>query len=245
MGQLRIPGPTPCPPQVLEAMGRAMINHRGQEFVKIFRRVTDKLKQAFVTKNDVLVLTGSGTGGLEAAVVNMLSPNDKVLSVSIGVFGDRFASIAKAFGVDVVSLKFNLGTAADPAAIAQALKDNPAVKAVLVTHNETSTGVTNDLGCHQQGGERRRKAVNRRLDKRYRRYRVPGRQLESGRGGGRISKRLDGAARVDDGQRIARGLEGLRKRQDTADLLGFCRGEEVCRARTDAMDAGGVDDICI
>ncbi len=147
MGQLRIPGPTPCPPEVLEAMGRAMINHRGQEFVKIFRRVTEKLQQAFLTKNDVLVLTGSGTGGLEAAVVNMLSPGDKVLAVSIGVFGDRFASIARAFGVDVVPLKVTWGMAADPAAIAQALKDNPAVKAVLVTHNETSTGVTNDIAA--------------------------------------------------------------------------------------------------
>ena len=147
MGQLRIPGPTPCPPQVLEAMGRAMIDHRGPEFSKIFKRVTEKLQQAFQTRNDVLVLTGSGTGGLEAAVVNVLSPGDKVLAVSIGVFGDRFASIAKAFGADVIPLKFEMGKAADPDTIGQALKDNPAIKAVMVTHNETSTGVTNDIAA--------------------------------------------------------------------------------------------------
>jgi aspartate aminotransferase-like enzyme len=145
MGQLRIPGPTPCPPQVLEAMGRAMIDHRGAEFVKIFRRVTDKLKQAFETRNDLVVLTGSGTAGLEAAVVNTLSPGDKVLAVTIGVFGERFARIARAFGADVTTLSVEWGKAADPEAVRQALRDHPDVKAVLVTHNETSTGVTNDL----------------------------------------------------------------------------------------------------
>ena len=147
MAQLRIPGPTPCPPEVLKAMGWQMINHRGPEFQKILSDVTAKLKQVFQTKNDVLILTGSGTGGLEAAVVNTLSPGDKVLSVSIGVFGDRFANIAKEFGAEVVSLKVEWGRAADPDAIRQAIKANPDIKAVLVTHNETSTGVTNDLGA--------------------------------------------------------------------------------------------------
>lgn len=146
MGQLRIPGPTPCPPEVLEAMTRPMIDHRGPEFVKILNRVTDKLKQAFLTKNDLFVLTGSGTGGLEAAIVNTLSPGDKVLSVSIGAFGDRFASIARTFGADVIPLNFEWGKAADPEQIRQALKERPQIKAVLVTHNETSTGVTNDMG---------------------------------------------------------------------------------------------------
>ena len=80
MEQLRIPGPTPCPPEVLQAMARQMINHRGSEFQQIFHDITAKLKQVFQTKNDVLVLTGAGTGGLEAAVVNTLSPGDKVLS---------------------------------------------------------------------------------------------------------------------------------------------------------------------
>ncbi|MBU2608558.1 MAG: alanine--glyoxylate aminotransferase family protein [Chloroflexi bacterium] len=146
MENLRIPGPTPCPPPVLEAMARQMVNHRGPEFMQIVNDSTDKLKQLFQTRNDLFILTGSGTGGLEAAAVNVLSPGDKVLSVSIGVFGDRFAAIAQTFGAEVIPLKFEWGKAAEPDAVRQALKDNPDVKAVLITHNETSTGVTNDLG---------------------------------------------------------------------------------------------------
>ncbi|MGA3094650.1 MAG: alanine--glyoxylate aminotransferase family protein, partial [Dehalococcoidales bacterium] len=117
MTNLRIPGPTPCPPEVLQAMSRQMINHRGGEFQKMLLDVTDKLKKLFITKNDVFLLTGSGTGGLEAAVVNSFSPGDKVLAVSIGVFGDRLANIAKAYGADVTLLKTEWGKAADPAAI--------------------------------------------------------------------------------------------------------------------------------
>ncbi len=145
MQNLRIPGPTPCPDEVLEAMGRQMINHRGPEFARLIRDTTDKMKQIFLTRNDLFILTGSGTGGLEAAVVNALSPGDTVLSVSIGVFGERFAAIAKQFGAEVIPLRFDWGSAADPKAVRQALKDNPKIKAALVTHNETSTGVTNDL----------------------------------------------------------------------------------------------------
>ena len=145
MTNLRIPGPTPCPDEVLKEMGRQMINHRGPEFARILNDVTDKLKKLFITNNDVFLFTGSGTGGLEAAVVNTLSPEDKVLSVSIGVFGDRFAAIAKQFGAEVTALNFEWGKAADTDEIRRALKKEPAIKAVLVTHNETSTGVTNDL----------------------------------------------------------------------------------------------------
>lgn len=142
---LRIPGPTPCPPEVLEAMGRQMINHRSPEFTKMQERVTSGLQTCFQTKNDVLILTTSGTGALEAGVVNMLSPGDRVLMVSIGAFGDRLASIASTYGADVVPMKVEWGKAADPAEIEKALSSDPAIKAVLMTHNETSTGVTNDL----------------------------------------------------------------------------------------------------
>jgi len=145
MEQLRIPGPTPCPKEVLQAMSRQMVNHRGPQFAQMLNDVTAKLKELFQTKTDVFLLTGSGTGGLEAAIVNTLSPGDKVLSVAIGVFGERFASIAQQFGAEVVPLKFEWGKAADADAVGKALKNEPKIKAVLVTHNETSTGVTNDL----------------------------------------------------------------------------------------------------
>lgn len=147
---LRIPGPTPCPDDVLQAMSRQMINHRGPEFQEIITRITASLKNLFETKNDVLTLTSAGTGAIEAAVVNTLSPGDRALCVSIGVFGDRFADIAQTYGVDVEKLSFDQGTAADPDAIVAALKKDGSFKAVFVTHNETSTGVTNDLGAIAQ-----------------------------------------------------------------------------------------------
>ncbi len=145
MENLRVPGPTPLPHEVLQVMSRQMINHRGAEFEQILSDVTDNLKQLFQTKADVFLLTGSGTGGLEAAIVNTLSPGDKVLSVSIGVFGERFATIAQQFGAEIIPLRFEWGKAADADAVRQALQAEPKIKAVLVTHNETSTGVTNDL----------------------------------------------------------------------------------------------------
>ncbi|OGN95200.1 MAG: class V aminotransferase [Chloroflexi bacterium RBG_13_50_10] len=143
--QLRIPGPTPCPPEVLEAMGKQMINHRGNQFADMLNRITARLKELFQTKNDLYVLTGSGTGSMEAAVVNMLSPGDKVLSASNGVFGNRFADIAEGYGAEVTRLKFEWGKPIDPDGVRQALKADPKIKAVLLTHNETSTGVTSDL----------------------------------------------------------------------------------------------------
>jgi aspartate aminotransferase-like enzyme len=126
-------------------MARQMINHRGGEFGQILHKITANLKQLFQTKGDVFLLTSSGTGGLEAAIVNTLSPGDKVLSVSMGVFGERFGTIAQQFGAEVIPLRFDWGKAADAGAVRRALRAEPKIKAVLVTHNETSTGVTNDL----------------------------------------------------------------------------------------------------
>lgn len=142
---LRIPGPTPVPQDILEAVGRPMVDHRGRDFAALIERVSERLKEFFLTKQDVLTLSASGTGGLEAAIVNTLSPGDKVLAVSIGAFGDRFAAIAETYGAEVTMLPYEWGQAADPDEIRRALANNRDVKAVLVTHNETSTGVTNPL----------------------------------------------------------------------------------------------------
>lgn len=142
---LRIPGPTPCPPQVLAAVAKPMINHRGRHFAELIGRVVERLKRFYRTQGDVLVLTASGTGGLEAAVVNTLSPGDRVLAVVIGAFGERFAAIAQAYGAEVVRLEYEWGRAADPDDVRRVLSRDPRIKAVLVTHNETSTGVTNPL----------------------------------------------------------------------------------------------------
>jgi len=143
--QLRIPGPTPCPPETLQAMSKQMINHRGKEFSNILNSITEKLKQIYQTKGDVLLLTCAGTGGLEAAIVNTLSPGDKILAVSCGVFGDRFTDIAEQYQANVKRLSFEWGKPVDPEAINKALRAESDIKAVLVTHNETSTGVTNNI----------------------------------------------------------------------------------------------------
>ncbi|MBO8159987.1 alanine--glyoxylate aminotransferase family protein [Thermosyntropha sp.] len=144
---LMLPGPTPLPNRIIRAMSRPLINHRGPEFKKILLEVTEGVKEICQTKHHVLIYPSSGTGGLEAAVVNFISPGDKVLAVSIGVFGDRFASIAKKFGAEVEKMDFTWGEAADPEIIGERLKKdiNREIKAVLITHNETSTGVFNDL----------------------------------------------------------------------------------------------------
>ena len=142
---LRTPGPTPLPDPVLEALTSPMINHRGPEFKKLLDDTTDKLKQVFMTKEDVFILTASGTGALEASIVNTLSPGDKVIACSAGSFGDRYVEIAKTYGADVVEIICEWGDAISPDLIEQSIKENPDVKAVIITHNETSTGVTHDL----------------------------------------------------------------------------------------------------
>ena len=108
---LMIPGPTAVPQSVLLAAAQPMVNHRGPEFRAALEASTEGLKRVFQTSHEVYILSSSGTGGLEAAVVNMLSPGDKVLSVSIGVFGDRFASIAETYGVQVEKIEFPMGSA--------------------------------------------------------------------------------------------------------------------------------------
>ena len=110
---LRIPGPIPVPPDILEDMSRPMINHRGPEYKDLLLSTTDRLKRVFETQGDVWVITGSGTAAMEAAVVNTLSPGDKMVNATVGVFGNRFTDIASAFGADVLTLDFPFGEAID------------------------------------------------------------------------------------------------------------------------------------
>lgn len=144
---LRIPGPTSLPTPVREAGGRQMINHRGPEFAAMLGRIVAGLQGFFGTRNDVVLLTAAGTGGLEAAIVNALSPGDPVLAVSVGAFGDRFAKIATVYGAAVTKVDVEWGHAATPALLREALAGAPdgGYRAVLLTHNETSTGVTNPI----------------------------------------------------------------------------------------------------
>src|SRR6059058_1421047 len=143
--QLRIPGPTPLPERVVRSMNRPMIDHRGPEFAAILAEITAGAKRVFKTKNDLLLLTSSGTGGLESAVANLVSQGDEVVVALCGNFGERFAALAAAYGADVVRLEFEWGQPVDPDDLAVVLERHPKAQVVLLTHNETSTGLTNPL----------------------------------------------------------------------------------------------------
>ncbi len=142
---LLAPGPTPVPPEVLLAMARPMIHHRAPEFDKLFADVRDGLKWLFQTKNDVLILAASGTGGMEGSVSNFLSPGDKAITINGGKFGERWTKLCKTFGAQVTEIKVEWGHAVNPQMVADALKKDPGIKAVYVQASETSTGVAHDV----------------------------------------------------------------------------------------------------
>jgi aspartate aminotransferase-like enzyme len=144
---LMIPGPTPVPETVLLAMGRHPIGHRSADFQKIVKRTTAQLKWLHQTSGDVLALTGSGTAAMEAGIINVLSKGDRVLCGDNGKFGERWVKVAKAYGLDVQVIKADWGQPLDPEAFRAALEADTgkAIRAVILTHSETSTGVINNL----------------------------------------------------------------------------------------------------
>lgn len=143
---LLIPGPTPLPPEVLDAMHRQMTNHRGPVFGAIMREILDGLREVFRTRHDILTFVASGTGGLEAAAVNLFSPGDRILSVNNGHFCERWAEIAERFGARVDRVTAPWGKPVPAADVAARLRaDTGGYRAVLVTQSETSTGVLNDV----------------------------------------------------------------------------------------------------
>lgn len=141
---LMTPGPTPVPPEVLLAQGSPLVYHRGPGYGRLLREVTVGLKALLQTEADVLLFTSSGTGGLESAVANLFSPGDRVVVPVAGYFGERFAKIAEAFGLDVRRLEYDWGRAVPSEDVAEALAEAPA-KGVLAQHSETSTGVVHDI----------------------------------------------------------------------------------------------------
>jgi len=144
---LMIPGPTPVPETVLQAMGRHPIGHRSADFQKIVKRTTEQLKWLHQTSSDVLAITGSGTAAMEAGIINVLSKGDRVLCGDNGKFGERWVKVARAYGLEVQVIKAEWGQPLDPEAFRNALEADAdkSIKAVILTHSETSTGVINDL----------------------------------------------------------------------------------------------------
>lgn len=142
---LLTPGPTPLPTEVCQAMDKPIIHHRTPQFQEILKKVTEGLKYIFQTSGDVLILTSSGTGAMEAAVVNLLSSGDTVVTVEGGKFGERWTEICNSYGVDAHVINVEWGRGVDPKDIENVLKANPKIKAVFTTLCETSTGVTHDI----------------------------------------------------------------------------------------------------
>ncbi len=138
--RLMTPGPAPVPEDVLLELARPVIHHRSAEAKEVITEVAAGLKDVFQTKNDVLILTASGTGAMEAAVVNTVPPGGKALVLNAGYFAARWASICKAFGIDAVSLETEWGQPVDPDRVADALKQHPDAVGVIGTLSETSTG---------------------------------------------------------------------------------------------------------
>jgi serine---pyruvate transaminase len=141
---LMAPGPTPVPPEVLLAQGSPLVYHRGPGYGNLLRQVTDDLKRLYRTSGDVLIFSSSGTGGLESAVANLFSPGDRVVVPVAGYFGERFAAIASAFGLDVRRIDYEWGTAVRAEDVRAAVDEFP-TKGILVQQSETSTGVIHDI----------------------------------------------------------------------------------------------------
>jgi aspartate aminotransferase-like enzyme len=139
------PGPTPIPDKVLSIAAEPIIHHRTPEFSNIFMEVTEGIKTVFETKEDVFILTSSGTGAMETAVVNTLSPGDKVITINGGKFGERWGNICKAYGVVYKDIILEWGADFTKEHLADELKANPGVKAVFTTLSETSSGAIYDI----------------------------------------------------------------------------------------------------
>ncbi|MDR3256649.1 MAG: alanine--glyoxylate aminotransferase family protein [Endomicrobium sp.] len=142
---LLTPGPTPIPPEVALKEALPILHHRTSEFGAIYKDVAEGLEYVFQTRNKVYMFAASGTGAMEMAVVNLLSPGDEVIVASCGNFGDRWMKIAQGYGVKVISVSVEWGKVVKPAEIEKVLKENPNIKAVFTTFTETSTGVVNDI----------------------------------------------------------------------------------------------------
>lgn len=143
--RLFTPGPTPIPESVMLRMAEPIIHHRNPEFREIFKRVNENLKYLFQTKQPVLTLTCSGTGGIESTFVSLFSPGDTIISVNGGKFGERWVKMPKVFDYNVFEIKNKWGTAPTENEILNALKQNPNAKGVYLTHSETSTGTATDI----------------------------------------------------------------------------------------------------
>lgn len=142
---LLAPGPTPIPPQVLSAMSMPIIHHRSTDFIPVLESAKKGLQWIYQTKNDVLILCSTGTGGMVSSVNNFFSPNDKVLVINGGKFGERWTKICQAHDLNIQEIKIEWGYTVKPDVVEDVLKKDPKIKGVFVQASETSTGVYHDI----------------------------------------------------------------------------------------------------
>ena len=142
---IMLPGPTNVAPRVLRAMSKPVVNHRGDEFGEVLTETSELMSKMFKTENQSLILSGSGTAAMEAAIANTVNPGEKIINVTGGKFGERLRDISKAHGINSIEIDVEWGDVVDPKKIAETLDANEDVKAVTVIHNETSTGTHSPL----------------------------------------------------------------------------------------------------
>jgi len=142
---LLAPGPTPVPSEALLAMAMPVLHHRSPDFIPVLDAAKKGLQWLYQTKNDVLILCSTGTGGMVGSVNNFFSPEDKVLVINAGNFGERWTKICRAYGLEVREIKLEWGYAVRPEDVERALKEDPSIKGVFVQASETSTGVYHDI----------------------------------------------------------------------------------------------------
>jgi aspartate aminotransferase-like enzyme len=142
---LLTPGPTQVPPRLCEVLGRPIIHHRTSQFQAFLKEAAEGLQYVLKTKNDVYIMASSGTGAMEASVVSFLSPGDKVIVAEAGKFGERWTELCKAYGIEAQVIKATWGKSVSPVEIKKALDADKSIKAVFITHSETSTGTNADV----------------------------------------------------------------------------------------------------
>ena len=237
---LMAPGPTPVPPEVLAAGARPVLHHRGPDFRELMHRCLGRLREVCRTENDVLLFTASGSGAFESAVVNLLSPGERVLVVSAGEFGERWATLAATYGADVQSLRYEWGETPQPDDLRAEARGDAAPRSSFLVHSETSTGVVADVEAlgRVAAGSRGAHGRRRRLEPRCgaaRDGRVGPRRRRR-----RIAEGADDAARPLGRDRLADGVGARGALDDAALLLRLGEAPQGARVRQHAVHAGGL-----
>ena len=226
------------PPEVLAAGAAPVIHHRGPDFRELMLRTLGRLQQVCRTENDVLLFTASGSGAFESAIVNLLSPGERVLVVTAGAFGDRWCAMATAFGADVHELRYSWGETPQPDDLRSRLAETGAEVVVLV-HSETSTGVVADVQALARVAQEAGALVRGRRGLEPRRRAARDGRVGPRRRRRRIAEGADDAARALARDRVRGCLGALEALDDAAVLLRLGADASRARGRLDAVHAGG------